>query len=257
MNCKNIFKHTINKSLFGLFLLSEEWNLDLWVLYNKSLLGIEERLDFWQVLDVSVPSEKVIILVLLFISHFDHAVVEFSEHKQVPECQVIGHKECSCFEVLLQMLCLDKKGTFLNSLPSLRLDLTFLISFYSSWLAPRKNPLKCGRASISLQQMRKTSFRTSPSSVTREGTWSLRLPFSIALMAPYIDYNAHTFDKQTSLTFNLSSSLRYEINNSNKKVYYCPFQRKSSIILNKNYQTKFYQPINVFVTNDIFLLRLI
>lgn len=48
-----------------------------------------------------VPSEQVIVLGFLFISHFNHIVVQLTKHENIGESQVIANEEAAGFKMFL------------------------------------------------------------------------------------------------------------------------------------------------------------
>jgi hypothetical protein len=44
-------------------------------------------------LDVFVPSEEIVELLLLFVCHFNDSLIEFGEHNKVSKCEVVPHEE--------------------------------------------------------------------------------------------------------------------------------------------------------------------
>ena len=58
----------------------------------------------WQVLDVFIPTEEIVVLELLFIREVDKVIVELCKHVEIGEGNMVPHEESPVLEKLLQML---------------------------------------------------------------------------------------------------------------------------------------------------------
>jgi hypothetical protein len=87
--------------LLWLLLFGQEGHLGYWIL-DKEPAGLGQiALDLWQVLDVFVPTEEIVVLEFLLITEVDKVVVELREHVEVSEGNVVAHKESPVLEILL------------------------------------------------------------------------------------------------------------------------------------------------------------
>lgn len=96
--------HLLLLFLLWLLLFSKEGHLGYWILDEESVGLGKVALDLWQVLDMLVPTEEIVILKLLFVREIDKVIVELREHVEIGEGNVVANKESPVLEVLLQML---------------------------------------------------------------------------------------------------------------------------------------------------------
>lgn len=81
--------------LLRLLLLGKEGNFGRGVLQEEAIRLGEVVLDLWQMLDVFVPAEEIIVLKLLLVSEINDIVVEVSKHVEVCEGDVVAYEEGS------------------------------------------------------------------------------------------------------------------------------------------------------------------
>ena len=87
---------------------------------NEQSLGAgQEVTNLWQVLEVFVPSEEIVVLNLLLVGHLQQVVVELGKHEEIGEGKVVSNEKGSTLQVLLQMLN-HPSLTFFSYFPSFR-----------------------------------------------------------------------------------------------------------------------------------------
>jgi hypothetical protein len=89
--------------LLGFLLFSQEGILRGRVLDQETMSLHKVLLNRSHILDVFVPTEQIVVLKFLLISHLEQIIVELGEHVKICECEVASHKEGPALKMFLEV----------------------------------------------------------------------------------------------------------------------------------------------------------
>ncbi len=75
-----------------------------WVFQEEPISFGQVFPNLWKILEVLVPTEKIVVLYFLLVRHINHVVVELSEHVKVGKGYMAAHEKCTGLQMLLKVL---------------------------------------------------------------------------------------------------------------------------------------------------------